>query len=58
LIIPARSHGEVIIAAVAARDKKKAEAYAKKWKIPIVHDSYDGEPFVDFPSDRKEHVLT
>ena len=42
LIMPARSHAEVIVAAVAARDKKKAEAYAKKHGIPIVHDSYDG----------------
>jgi predicted dehydrogenase len=33
----------MIIAAVAARDKKKAEAYAKKWKIPIVHETYDGK---------------
>ena len=46
LLIPARSHPEVIIAAVAARDKKKAEAYAKKHGIPIVHESYDGKyPF-------------
>lgn len=42
LFIPARSHPEVIIAAVAARDKKKAEAYAKENGIPIVHESYDG----------------
>jgi len=43
LIIQARSHAEVIVVAVAARDKKKAEAYAKRWAIPIVHDSYEGE---------------
>jgi predicted dehydrogenase len=42
LIQPARSHPEVIVAAVAARDKKKAQAYAKKYNIPIVHKSYDG----------------
>lgn len=41
LIIPARSHAEVIITAVAARDRKKAEVYAKRYGIPIVHDSYD-----------------
>jgi hypothetical protein len=40
-IIPARSHAEVIIAAVAARDKSKAEAHAKRYDIPIVHESYD-----------------
>ncbi|TDL23991.1 NAD(P)-binding protein [Rickenella mellea] len=34
LIIPARSHPEVVIAAVAARDKTKAEAFAKKHGIP------------------------
>lgn len=43
LIYPAKSHPEVIIAAVAARDVKKAEAYAKKYGIPIVHKSYNGE---------------
>ncbi|KAF2656727.1 oxidoreductase domain-containing protein [Lophiostoma macrostomum CBS 122681] len=41
LIIPAISHPEVIVAAVAARDPKKAEAFAKKHKIPIVHKTYD-----------------
>lgn len=29
--------------AVAARDKKRAEVYAKRHGIPIVHDSYDGK---------------
>ncbi|ORY08732.1 oxidoreductase domain-containing protein [Clohesyomyces aquaticus] len=41
LIVPAKSHSEVIVAAVAARDQKKAEAYAKKHGIPVVHKSYD-----------------
>jgi len=41
LIIPARSHAEIIVVAVAARDKTKAEAYAKRWDVPIVHDSYE-----------------
>ncbi|KAF2823588.1 NAD(P)-binding protein [Ophiobolus disseminans] len=41
LIIPARSHAEVIVAAVAARDKRRAHAFAKKYNIPIVHDTYD-----------------
>jgi predicted dehydrogenase len=42
VIQPARSHPEVIVAAVAARDVKRAEAYAKKHGIPIVHKSYQG----------------
>jgi predicted dehydrogenase len=42
LIGPAKSHPEVIIQAVAARDKAKAIAYAKKHGIPQVFDSYQG----------------
>jgi predicted dehydrogenase len=42
-IIPARSHPEVIVAAVAARDKKRAEEHAKLYDIPIVHENYDGK---------------
>ncbi|KAL2811607.1 hypothetical protein BJX63DRAFT_444022 [Aspergillus granulosus] len=42
LIGPAKSHPEAIVAAVAARDRRRAEAYAKKHGIPIVHDSYEG----------------
>ncbi len=45
LIIPARTHLEVMIVAVAARDKKKAEAYAKRHGIPIVHENYEGMYF-------------
>ncbi|KAI4242470.1 MAG: hypothetical protein L6R40_004024 [Gallowayella cf. fulva] len=40
LITPAKSHPEVIIAAVAARDEKRARSYAKRYKIPIVHPNY------------------
>ncbi|PSN69848.1 NAD(P)-binding protein [Corynespora cassiicola Philippines] len=50
LIGPARSHPEVIIAAVAARDPKKAEAFAKKHGIPIVHKTYEdliADPSID-----------
>lgn len=43
LVQPARTHTEVIIVAVAARDKKKAEAYAKAYDIPIVHENYDSK---------------
>jgi predicted dehydrogenase len=42
IINPAKSHPEVIIAAIAARDQKRAEAYAKKYGIPTVHKSYQG----------------
>jgi hypothetical protein len=42
VVQPAKSHPEVIIAAVAARDLKKAKAFAKKHGIAIVHKSYQG----------------
>ncbi|KAH8684426.1 putative oxidoreductase [Tricladium varicosporioides] len=48
LINPAKSHPEVIIAAVAARDITKAEAFAKANSIPIVHKSY--QELLDDPS--------
>ncbi|KUI62486.1 D-xylose 1-dehydrogenase (NADP(+)) 2 [Cytospora mali] len=50
VINPAVSHPDVIITAVAARDKSKAEAYAKKHNIPIVHATYDAlleDPTID-----------
>ncbi|CAO2657338.1 Nn.00g034640.m01.CDS01 [Neocucurbitaria sp. VM-36] len=50
LTIPARSHAEVIVVAVAARDKKKAETYAKRHGIPIVHDNYDALALINDPS--------
>lgn len=40
MIIPAKSHPEVIVAAIAARDKFKANAHAKTHGILIVHESY------------------
>lgn len=43
LITPAKSHPEVIIQAVAARDRAKAEKYAKSNDIPEVKGSYQGE---------------
>jgi predicted dehydrogenase len=43
LIIPAKSHPEVIVQAVAARDRSKAEAFAKSHGIPEVKDSYQGQ---------------
>lgn len=43
LIIPAKSHPEVIVQAVAARNRKRAEEFAKKHGIPDVRDSYEGK---------------
>ncbi|CZT45854.1 related to Oxidoreductase [Rhynchosporium secalis] len=48
VIAPAKSHPDVIIAAVAARDEKRANAYAKLYGIPIVHTSY--QELIDDPS--------
>lgn len=42
LITPAKSHPEVIIQAVSARDRKRAEEFAKSHSIPEVKDSYEG----------------
>jgi predicted dehydrogenase len=33
-ILPAVSHPEVVVAAIASRDEKKCKAFAKKHKIP------------------------
>lgn len=43
LIIPAKTHPDVIVYSIAARDKARATAYAKKHGIPHVRDSYQGE---------------
>lgn len=43
LINPAKSHPEVIVQAVSARDRQKAEAFARSHGIPEVKDSYQGE---------------
>ncbi|KAG6364984.1 hypothetical protein INS49_006589 [Diaporthe citri] len=40
-ITPAKSHPEVVVYAVAARDKTRATAFAAKHYIPLVLDSYD-----------------
>ena len=41
LIIPARGNEEVEVAAVAARDVSRAQAFARKHGVPRVHDSYE-----------------
>ncbi|PKY04094.1 NAD(P)-binding protein [Aspergillus campestris IBT 28561] len=50
LITPSKSHPEVIIQAVSARDRKKAEEFAKANSIPEVRDSYEeilNDPNID-----------
>ena len=49
-IIPAKSHPEVIVAAIAARDEKRGQAYAKLHRIPNVHSCYQAlldDPTID-----------
>jgi predicted dehydrogenase len=41
-VTPAKSHPEVIVQAIAARDRARAEEFAKKHGIPDVKDSYQG----------------
>lgn len=41
LIKPARNSAEVVVAAVAARDVARAQAFAAKHRIARVHDSYE-----------------
>ena len=50
LVNPARGHAEVAVAAVAARDVSRAQAFAAKHGIARVHDSYEaliGDPELD-----------
>jgi hypothetical protein len=42
LINPAKTHPEVIVQAIAARDRTKAEKFAKANGIPEVKASYKG----------------
>ena len=48
LTIPAKSHPEVVVQAVAARDRNRAEEFAKKHGIPEIKDSYQGESQIYF----------
>jgi predicted dehydrogenase len=50
LINPAKANPEIVVAAVAARDKSRAQAFAAKHGIARVHDSYEAliaDPDVD-----------
>ncbi|RYP42282.1 hypothetical protein DL767_000446 [Monosporascus sp. MG133] len=48
IITPAKSHPEVIVQAVAARDRARAEEFAKKHGIPDIRDTY--EEIIDDPN--------
>ncbi|KAI2788425.1 hypothetical protein POX_e06441 [Penicillium oxalicum] len=48
VVNPAKSHPDVIVAAVAARDFDRAKKYAQDYGIPIVHSSY--QAMLDDPS--------
>ena len=50
VIVPAKTHAEVIVAAIAARDEKKAQTYAQSHGIPLVHSNYQAlldDPAID-----------
>ncbi|MFJ5534841.1 Gfo/Idh/MocA family protein [Streptomyces sp. NPDC093261] len=50
LIKPARQTSRVTVTAVAARDRTRAEAFARKHDVPVVHAGYDAllaDPRVD-----------
>ncbi|KAI0390465.1 putative oxidoreductase [Xylariaceae sp. FL0594] len=47
LLLPAKSHPEVIVQAVSSRSRQKAEAFAKKYRIPDVRGSY--QELIDDP---------
>lgn len=57
LTIPAKLHPEVIVQAVAARDRNRAEKFAKKHGIPEIKDSYQGESWVYFSPSQPELSL-
>ncbi|GAM35233.1 dimeric dihydrodiol dehydrogenase [Talaromyces pinophilus] len=50
LILPAKTHPEVVIACVAARDRARAEKYAKKHGIEGVHDTYQDCIYIPLPN--------
>jgi hypothetical protein len=59
LTIPAKLHPEVVIQAVAARSRTRAEEFAKKNGIPEVKDSYQGKSCVyTSPSWPKSSLIT
>lgn len=49
IITPAKSHPEVIVQAISARDRARAEQFAKKHGIPDVKDTYEGMLWAPLP---------
>ncbi|MGI5414100.1 Gfo/Idh/MocA family protein [Streptomyces chartreusis] len=50
LIKPARQNPRITVTAVAARDRSRAEKFARKHQIPVIHQDYDAmlaDPDVD-----------
>ncbi|MGA9492209.1 MAG: Gfo/Idh/MocA family oxidoreductase [Mycobacterium sp.] len=50
LVKPAQDNDDVVVAAVAARDRSRAQAFADKHRIARVHDTYEaliGDPDID-----------
>lgn len=56
LFTPAKSHPEVVIQAISARDRSKAEAYAKSYGIPEVRDTYQGKATTRHMSQRATRI--
>ena len=42
IIAPARTHADIVVYAVAARNPVRARAFAAKHDIPVVKDTYQG----------------
>lgn len=42
LITPAKSHPQVVVQAISAKNHQRAEEFAKKHGIPDVRDTYQG----------------
>jgi predicted dehydrogenase len=50
MVQPCRKVNDVELYAVAARDTQRAKQFAEKYKVPVVHDSYDAllaDPLID-----------
>jgi predicted dehydrogenase len=50
LVKPASSHADVVVAAVAARSPERAQTFATRHRIPVVHSSYEAllaDPDID-----------
>ena len=57
LIYPAKSHLEAVVYAVAARDKARAEAFAKKHNIPKAYGGPNGYQGATLRYDKMNNIL-